>query len=330
MVGFSENTLANYEYSINTKVPYINYWVTLPNDDVQFKISGNYILNVFEDGNIDNSILTACFVVYEREVNINAEIIRPIGSQVQDNSQEIRLSINHEQVEIGDPYNEVKVVVSQNYRTDRVLKNILPVFVKNNELVYSFSGENIMRAGNEFRSFGFTNIQKYGLNVNDIQYVDTIYHVQLRLDERRSSKRYFWEEEMNGKSFVYLDNSLDAYRSADYAYVYFSLPMEDPLLEGKIFVYGDLNYWNINETNQMQYNYNTKMYEAKLLLKQGYYNYIYTYYNNYTQTIDESFVEGSHYQTENDYLIYVYHRNFSDNFDRLIGFQVVNSKYQEK
>ncbi|MDA3893486.1 MAG: DUF5103 domain-containing protein [Salinivirgaceae bacterium] len=329
MEGFNENSISNYDFSINTKVPYVNYWVAIPNDDVQLKKSGNYVLSVFEDGDQEKIVLTARFVVYESLLDINAEIIRPLGAQVQNNSQEIKLSVNHEELEISDPFNEVKVVISQNNRPDRIIKDIKPVFVKNNELVYSFSGENIFKAGNEFRAFGFTNTQKYGLNVNDIQFADTIYHVQLRLDERRSSKHYFWEEEMNGKSFIYLDNSLDSYVSADYAYVYFSLPIDDPFLDGKLYLYGDMTYWQTNEQYQMQYNFDTKMYEAKLLLKQGYYNYMYTCSNNYTGELDDSFLEGSHYQTENDYVIYIYQRNFSDNYDRLVGYQVINSKYQE-
>jgi len=328
MVGFNENIIQQFEYSTNTKIGYINYRVMLPNNDVQFKLAGNYVFRVFENGNIENSVLTQRFVIYETIVGIQAEVIRPLGAMVKDNSQEIKLTINHDQLQIGDPFNEIKVVIRQNNRTDRMLKDIKPVFVRDNELVYSFSGENTMMAGNEFRTFGFTNIHKNGINVNDIQYVDTIYHVQLRLDESRGSKQYFWEQEMNGQGIVFLENNDDSYRSADYAFVHFSLPMEEPLLEGKVYVLGELSQWKTTEANQMQYNFDAKMYEAVLLLKQGYYDYLYTYYNNYTQEFDETLLEGSHYQTENNYIIYVYHRGFSGNFDKLVGYQVVNSKYQ--
>ncbi len=327
--GFNENTIQDFDYSVNTKIGYINYRVSLPNSDVQFKVSGNYVLRVIENGNRDSTVLTVRFMVYEPVVNVVAEVIRPLGARVQNNSQEVKLSINHEQLEISDPFNDVKVVITQNNRPDRVIKDIKPVFVRNNELVYSFSGDIVMPAGNEFRTFAFTNIHKYGINVNDIQFVDTIYHVQLRIDERRSSKRYFWEEEMNGKNIVYINNSDDAYRAADYAFVYFSLPVDEPFLEGKVYVYGGLTQWKTNEANLMHYNFDTKMYEAILLLKQGYYDYIYTYFDTYTHKLDESVLEGSHYQTENDYLIFVYHRGFSQNYDRLVGYQIANSKYKE-
>lgn len=329
MDGFNENPIKDYEYSTNTRVPYINYWVTIPNNDVQLKVSGNYIIEVIDDSDNKNRVLTARFIVYEPLVKISANITQPLGSQIHDNSHEIKLSINHDDITIEDPFSEIKVVINQNNRPDRVIKDIKPVFVQNNELVYNYSGENIISAGNEFRTFAFTNIHKYGINVNDIKFVDTIYHVQLRLDERRSFKKYFNEKEMNGKSIIHTDDSEDAYRSGDYAYVHFLLPIEEPILDGKIYVYGELTEWKLDETNLMEYNFDTKTYEAVLLLKQGYYDYIYIAQNIYTQKIDESVLEGSHYQTENDYLIYVYYRDFAQNYDRIIGYKVANSRYKE-
>jgi hypothetical protein len=329
ITGFTENSIDNFEYSVNTKTGYINYSVVLPNDDIGFLLSGNYIFKVIEDGNADAPVLTARFVVYETEVRIDAEITRPLGTGVQNHSQEIKLSVNNEEFPISDPFNEIKIVISQNNRPDRVIKDIKPVFVRNNELTYGYSGENIMLGGNEFRTFAFTNIHKYSIGVNDIKFVDTIYHVQLRLDERRSSKKYFWQEDMNGKNIIYLDNTDDGYRSADYAYVYFSLAVEEPLLEGDVYVYGNFNNWKTDLQNKMHYNYKTKLYEAVILMKQGYYDYEYVFYNKYTKELDEAFLEGSHYETENDYIICVYYHDFSMNYDRIIGYKVVNSKYKE-
>ena len=38
------------------------------------------------------------------------------------------------------------------------------------------------------------------------------------------------------------------------------------------------------------------------------------------------FIEGSHYQTDNDYHIYIYHRQTGESYDRLIGIQKLTSK----
>ena len=40
---------------------------------------------------------------------------------------------------------------------------------------------------------------------------------------------------------------------------------------------------------------------------------------------DLSVIEGSHSETENDYIILVYHRQIQDRYDRLIAYRKVNS-----
>ncbi len=327
MDGFNENAIYDYEFSANTNVKYINYRIVLPNDDVKLKASGNYVIRIIEDGDRENTVAMARFSIYEPLVNIQTEINRPISAAYANNGQEIRLKVLHEDIEINDPFSEVKIVIQQNNRPDRTISGIKPVFVRNNELVYSLPDENIFYGGNEFRMFSTKNLHQLGENVNDIQFVDSMYHFQLRLDERRSYKRYFWQEDINGKFLVFNANNYDHHISADYTYVYFYLPFEQPFLDGTVHVYGEFCNWQSLKENELTYNFDTKMYEGILLLKQGIYNYSYIYKNSYSGELDERVIEGSHYETENDYIIYVYLNGFNENYDRLVGFKVVNSKF---
>lgn len=196
------------------------------------------------------------------------------------------------------------------------------------ELVYGEAGQHIFIAGNEFRTFDIKNYKGIGLNVNDIKYVDSMYFVQLRLDERRSSKRYFWEEEMNGKYAVYVANAHNHHLMADYGKVFFELSTPEAFMDGNVYVYGSFNQWKIEESNKMTYNFDSYSYELQLDLKQGYYDYYYAFVSNYDGLIDDRRIEGSHYQTENDYLIKVYHREVTGDYERIIGYRVLNSKYQ--
>jgi len=75
----------------------------------------------------------------------------------------------------------------------------------------------------------------------------------------------------------------------------------------------------------MIYNYRTKAYQLRMMLKQGYYNYWYVLLNDDNPKPDASYFEGSHYQTENDYMILVYFHSMSSTYDRLVGFNVLNS-----
>ena len=60
------------------------------------------------------------------------------------------------------------------------------------------------------------------------------------------------------------------------------------------------------------------------MLKQGFYNYQYVLLPTRT-TNTANDVEGNFADTENDYIIYVYHRGRSSRYDRLIGITIVNT-----
>ena len=75
----------------------------------------------------------------------------------------------------------------------------------------------------------------------------------------------------------------------------------------------------------MTYNKEKRYYEANIYLKQGYYNYEYVLKKFDGENLNR-FIEGSHYQTDNDYHIYIYHRQTGESYDRLIGIQKLTSK----
>src|SRR5665648_246646 len=49
MEGFIENPVTDYAASVNTTSRYTNYLLTLPNENVRFRISGNYLLTVLDE-----------------------------------------------------------------------------------------------------------------------------------------------------------------------------------------------------------------------------------------------------------------------------------------
>ena len=92
-----------------------------------------------------------------------------------------------------------------------------------------------------------------------------------------------------------------------------------------MYVSGELNNWAFNKNNLMIYNSVSKEYECTMLLKQGWYNYEYTFMEDGTTDGSASRFEASHYETENDYTVLVYYRNPHDRYDRLIGSFTANT-----
>jgi len=325
--GFAENPLDDYARSFNTSFDYINYRLFLPNDNVDFNYSGNYALVVYEDGNKENIVLSKRFYVVEPLVDVEGTVRRATLDAFRGENQEVDFTILHENLKIENPNEEVKVVIMQNNRWDNAIRNLKPLFIRDRSLVYDYNRENVFVAGNEFRYFDNRTNRVEGENVLSTDFHRPYFHKTLMTDEPRANKKFFAYEEMNGKYVVESqDREVEDFDTeCDYTFVHFSLPLESILLGGSVNVFGALSNWNANKSNEMTWNFDTSAYELTLLLKQGYYNYMYVYVPQGSAVADHKNIEGSFWQTENDYQIFVYYHEMGSRYDRLVGYRQLNS-----
>lgn len=328
--GFSDNKIYTYTSSFNTTIKYIHYSVSFPNDDVKLKASGNYIVKVFHNYDPDDIVLTKRFYIVDTKVTVNAEVKQAILSDFRKSGHEVDFEIDKKKYPVTDPYNDIAVVLVQNSRQDNTIASLKPKFVNGDRLVYNFNEDNFFMAGGEYRYFDIKTLRLNTERVEQISYSNSSFHVKLIDDERRTFKTYKYHKDINGKYLVKTQEGQNDEIDADYAYVYFSLPYDAPVVKGNIYVTGGLANWGYSKTNRMKYNFERKQYELVMLLKQGYYNYQYLLLNDNETKGDVSPVEGSHYETENDYLIFVYHRDISNRYDKLVGFQIANSVIKNK
>ena len=325
--GFPENPLNDYALSFNTTFNYVNYQLLIPNEDVRPKISGNYVLVVYEENDRKKVVITQRFYVVENRVQIEGTVRRATLDAFKGENQEIDFTIHHDDVVIENPMKDVKVVIMQNNRWDNAIRDLKPLFVRERRLVYDYNRENVFEAGNEFRYFDIRTNRIPGENVLSTDFHRPYYHKTLMTDEIRADKKFFQYKEMNGKYVVESqDPEVHDYDTeCDYVFTHFSLPLESILLGGSVNVFGALTGWNANKSNEMTWNFDTSQYELTLLLKQGYYNFQYVYVEQGSTVADNKNLEGSFWETENDYQIFVYYRSFSGRYDRLVGYRILNS-----
>ena len=324
--GFPDNPLNDHAFSINTTVPYVNYRLEIPNEDVKLKCSGNYVIVVFEDKDKEKLVLVKRFHVLEPLVRIQGQVKRATFDPFKGSNQEVDFDVFTGNLRVQNPNEEVKVVISQNRRWDNAIRNLKPLFIRDRVLSYDYNKENVFPAGNEFRWFDIRTNRFPGENIESIQFHRPYYHATLLTDEVRSNKKFFSYKEMNGKFVIETrDRVQDFDIECDYTFVHFTLPLPSPLVGGSVNVFGALTDWNANKSNQMTWNPQRAAYELTLLLKQGYYNYQYVYVPQGSSVADATNIEGSFYETENDYQVFVYFRGMGDRYDRLVGFQEFNS-----
>lgn len=327
MEGFAENPINDYAFSVNTTIPFINYRLLLPNDDVKILISGNYLLKVWDSSNKEKPVLIRPFFVTEKQVEISGEIRKATFEGYKGPGQQVAFAVDYPKFSITDPLNEIKATVWQNSRTDNRLNLSAPTFIRQKQLIYEDKA-NPFRGGNEFRNFNAKNLQTNGMGIQSVEYREPFFHIFLQKDYPLGRDIYRSQDDLNGGFLVKNDRASDADLESDYIYVHFSLTPPDLVTNDPVFVFGALSDWQCTPLNQMTYNAETKCYELSLLLKQGFYDYQYVLWNEESRTADATFFEGSHVDTENDYRFFIYYKGFSSRYDRLIGYRVLNSVHR--
>ena len=127
---------------------------------------------------------------------------------------------------------------------------------------------------------------------------------------------------MNGKFFIRTYDHDDAEYQSEYGWVHFHLNMRK-LTRDSIFIFGQLSNWELDTNFLMKYDSLKNQYHQKILLKQGFYNYLYVTKN--LETISVRKIEGAHFETNNEYVIKVYYIDPLELFDRILSYTVLKS-----
>ena len=323
VTGFTDEPITDYEFSFNTIQKYTHYTFNFPNEQLKPIISGNYVFKIFESGG--ETIAYKRFMILETKLTIDSKVRRATLAEDRNTKHEIDFTIKHPNIVIADPFSDLKVTIKQNNKDNNSITGLTPIYVKNNELVYDYEDDNTFEANNEFRHFDIKSLRFQSDRIKKITYDSTYNHVYLFNDRKRTFDRYSIEPDINGMFLVKSQEGWKTAIEADYAFVHFTLP-SDHISYGEIYVIGGFSNWQLKNEFKLRYNVKQKQYEGKVYLKQGYYNYHYALSDTISERLDVSFIEGTHYQTRNDYYVYVYYRSVSDRYDRFIGFLKTSSK----
>jgi hypothetical protein len=328
--GFPDNPIADYAMSFNTSIKFVNYQLTIPNGDCTPKYSGNYALIVFEDNNRKNLVLTQRFYIVEPKVRIEGLVKKATFDVYNGENQEVDFKVVNQQLKLLNPREDIKVVLMQNRRWDNAILDLKPNYIRDNVLDYDYNKENVFPGGNEFRYFDIRTKRHNGENVESIKFIRQYFHAALLPDAIRNNSKFLPYKEMNGNFVIESqDRVTDADTECDYMFVHFYLSMTSQLVGGSVNVFGALTGWNANKSNEMKWNYEAAGYELSLLLKQGYYNYLYVYVPEGAKKADSVNLEGTFFITENEYEIFAYYRDQSSRYDRLVGFVILNSSVKQ-
>jgi hypothetical protein len=326
--GFLEETILNYDFSFNTVQQYIHYSFSVPNQNLRLKLSGNYVLIVYKDFDRQKPIITRRFRVYEDLIQIQARVRIPMIINQRRTHQQIDLEINHPDYDIRNPLGDLAVHIQQNYRWDNIKTDMKPIFIKEGNLVYNNMGDVVFEGSNEFRWIDTRSLRYQPENVTNIWYdPDSMKnHVFMLHDKVFSKDHYRTVPDVNGAFSIDVREGSDPTRDADYALIHYGIKMENPILDGGLYLFGGLTDWRVKPEHRLEYNYRDKTYEGSIYLKQGYYNYQYIYVRDGYTEGETELTEGSFFEGRQIYTFYVYHQQMGSRYDRLIGHSIISSQ----
>lgn len=323
--SFNFHDIENYEFSANTFVHYAHYSFQLPNNDIDILRSGNYIVKVYEQDAPDDILFQTRFSVCENSLMVTPTVSSRTEIDYNEQHQQLSVTITDNSNSIRDPYNDLRLVVSQNSRTDNEKTITSPLMVSGNKITYDHNRNLIFPAGNEYRRIETVAIHAPSMGVANMQYHHPFYHAMLYTDEMRNDEPYHYDSTQHGHFTIRNWESEHSDVEADYVVTHFSLNTGGPITGGEIYLDGEFTSHKFSPRYRMRYDASEGMYTAELLLKQGAYNYQYLWVPDGSNVGQTSRIEGDKFQTVNEYLVKVYQRSPGDRYDRFVGFGIVFS-----
>ena len=321
--GFADgNTIDDMEESLNTNQLYTHYSLTLPNEHCRLKMSGNYKVEVYDDNDDSEPMLTACFMVVEPVMTVRMEVTPNTDIDVNKSHQQVSMEVAYNGLQVLQPERQIHTVVLQNGRWDNARLNAKPQYTMADGLRWDHNRDLIFDAGNEYRKFEVLDTDHPTLGIDRIRWDGKQFHAFVFADEPRPN--YLYDEDANGAFYIRNSDNIENNRISDYVQVHFQLMCPQPV-SGDVYVNGVWTNDRFLEQYRMEYDYGSSSYQLTLPLKMGYYSYQYVMLDadGFAQVMP---TEGSFFQTENEYYALVYYRQQGGRTDRLVGYQKVRYK----
>lgn len=326
--GFDYGLIDDFEFSRNTLVDYVHYQLRFPDEEMIPVVSGNYLLIVY-DGDLteDNIYFTRRFMVIDEKASINASVPRYCDDlSLSDTHQQLNVKVAMTSIMTGNVQDYASMTIRQNGRWDNAAVGMKPTFIYPDYISYEHHPQTVFEATNQYRRVNFSNFYFQSENIARIYQTDNYYVIDYATCESRAKKPYITYDDIHGEKYIYVANDdLETATEADYAWVNIFLRWPMPLNNEDIYVMGAVNDWCFDERNLMKYDYNLHGYLCQLLLKQGYYNFMFVTADRTTGQVSTALTEGNHWDTENLYRVYFYYYNVIKGYDELIGYTTLQS-----
>ncbi len=316
--GVNELFLRGGTESLEFKPDYFHYSYEFPNRDLSFKLSGHYLIHIY-DYNSNTELFSLPFFVSEAEGNLSVNT-ETLFNQGNDGNAVDQLFGMYEYPDFVEfPRFDLSYAFIQN-RFWKKSRNAGQVsFTTDGYTEFHLSRENSFPANFDF---SFLDLTELSLQNNQIYNIEPA-----RIPSRVTLKDDYLNFLSNPKSFF---NSELGFPKKDlrarYLEVIFRFNSAERLSNSTpIYLIGDFNQWSISERNQLRFNENLGVYETSSLIKEGKYSYKYVTFEN--REVNELRLSDSLTKRDQEYIGFIYYRDPQYQYDRILRTILFNSRY---
>lgn len=307
--GFSEVYFSGGSKSFSQRPSYFHYSYEFPNSQLNFKVSGNYLLSVY-DYNSNELLFTLPFFVSENQGSLDTRVESLFVRRDDLRPEDQPFSRYRYPEFVAFPQFDLSYMYVQNrfwgrYRVVDNSDTATPEVVN-----FHLSRDRAFLGNYEFNTLDLRSLRADGQQILEVQQEKIPPKVILRRDVQSLDLKPGFAP--GGRFGIPLDS-----RSAGYANVQFSLETAAGITaDEKVYLVGDFNNWSINENNRMHYSTQSGLWEGQAFIKEGEYAYKYVVVKN--GKIDDISLDQGFLRNSQSYVTLVYYKDPTRNYDRLL------------
>lgn len=307
--GFREDVITDSQVSQVQRPAYTHYTYKFPNNDLDFLISGNYMIEVY-DVERDEIVFSLPFFVQENTGLLETQIEELFG-------MDERYLLHHQIFatysypdEVVIPDVDLQTRFVQNHFWGRARQADVVGMATTGEIRSHNIRDNAYVGRFEFRRLDLQRLQQEAYNIIEVR-PETIppkvflAHDVVNLDINPGISQ-------SHRFGTAIDNL-----EARYADVYFELELpHQERTNSPVYVIGPFNNWSINENQRMIYNRETESYTGNAIIKEGMYDYKYALVED--STVNDIRLDASLADSRQIYHTFIYFNDPQTLSDRLL------------
>ncbi len=333
--GFLSNRISNYRISNLVQTRYTHYQAVFPERNAGPTRGGNYLLRVYLNDDTNRVVFTRRVLVVNKKVSVGGAVLQAFRGDFFQTHQRVLATVNTQgaNMQTFSPQ-DLKLVILQNYNWPMARLLDRPTIFRSNYYEYAEEEPTRFPAGKEWRWVDLRSFRLRSERVSRIVDSDTSNRIDVYVtpDEDRQRQVYVFYRDLNGLFTTETRDNSNPWWQSEYAWVHFTYvpPGRKPLAGRRVFIQGELSGYGAGAAHEMRFVDSLGVYQGKLYLKQGFYNYRYAAVpdpNPSAATVSASSIEGDFWGTENQYFLLLYFRPFGARADELIGATELRSNF---